>query len=408
MRNLGIAIYHIGPYHRARLTAASRGGRVVALELYGSDRSSGWDRVDRIPGCDCLTLFPDRGANRGRAAERRIDWALSAARVDVVAIPGWSDRAAVAVLNWCLRNGAPAVILSDSTRCDGPRSWWKELIKRRIVANFAAGLVAGRRQREYLMDLGMEASRLHTGYDVVDNDHFAAGADAVRCESATWRQRLGLPERYFLAASRLVAEKNLPRLVHAYHRYRRSVGDDAWSLVIVGDGPERARLVRLIDELGIASAVTLRGFCQYPDMPHFFGLAEAFILASTSESWGLVVNEAMAAGLPVLVSSRCGCAPDLVAEAHNGWTFEPFDIDEMAAVMCRVAATDCDRGAMGRVSREIVGHWTPLRFADSLWQAADLAMKAPCGRPRLTDQALLRLLSRTRLGEGGAEVRPDR
>jgi glycosyltransferase involved in cell wall biosynthesis len=117
--------------------------------------------------------------------------------------------------------------------------------------------------------------------------------------------------------------------------------------------------------------------------------------ASTTEQWGLVVNEAMAAGLPVLVSDRCGCAPDLVEVGVNGFTFDPCGVEELAGLMQRVAAmTDGQRDAMGRASQRIIADWGPERFADGLMQAVQAALRRPPPTPSLFDQALVWALAR--------------
>ena len=84
------------------------------------------------------------------------------------------------------------------------------------------------------------------------------------------------------------------------------------------------------------------GFKQYHDLPAYYGLAGAFVHTSTVEQWGLVVNEAMAAGLPVLVSRNCGCAADLVQDGVNGFAFDPLDGDRMAALLTKVAGLSAD------------------------------------------------------------------
>jgi glycosyltransferase involved in cell wall biosynthesis len=112
-----------------------------------------------------------------------------------------------------------------------------------------------------------------------------------------------------------------------------------------------------------------------------------------SETWGLTVNEAMAAGLPVLVSERCGCARDLVVEGRNGFTFDPCDVEALSKLMLRLSSTPEDqREAMGRASQEIIARWTPETFAEGLWRAVGAAHAAP--RPSLSalDRVLLRLL----------------
>src|SRR5690606_39375525 len=126
----------------------------------------------------------------------------------------------------------------------------------------------------------------------------------------------------------------------------------------------------------------------------FYGLAGAFVHASTTEQWGLVVNEAMAAGLPVLVSERCGCVPDLVRDGENGFTFDPFDVEELAGLMQRIAAmTDGQRRALGEAGRRIIAAWEPERFADELMRAVEVARARP-PRPASFDQMLLRAVVR--------------
>ena len=165
-----------------------------------------------------------------------------------------------------------------------------------------------------------------------------------RAGDPSFRTRFGLPQRFFLASNRFLPKKNLPGLLRAFAQYRTAAGADPWDLVLLGDGPLRPDVERLIADIGLAGAVHLPGFKQYPELPAYYGLAGAFVHASTSEQWGLVVNEAMAAGLPVLVSDRCGCAPDLVAEGINGFTFPPEDHVRLAGLMSEVAAQPDRRG----------------------------------------------------------------
>ena len=228
--------------------------------------------------------------------------------------------------------------MSDSARHDEPRRRPREAAKRRVVRLFSSGVVAGDLHKEYACALGLPAATVFAGYDVVDNKHFDRGARAARRAAARWRGRLGLPARFFLASSRFIARKNLLRLLDAYARYRRRAGAGAWGLVLLGDGELRADLERRIARADLAGQVILPGFRQYDELPAYYGLAGAFVHAATSEQWGLVVNEAMASGLPVLVSERCGCAPDLVSEGVNGFTFDPCDVDQLAGLMQRVAA----------------------------------------------------------------------
>ena len=283
--------------------------------------------------------------------------------------------------------------MSDSTERDLPRHRWREAVKRRIVALHGSAFVAGTRQRDYLVSLGMAADCVRLGFDVVDNEHFAHGADLARRNAVAERARLGLPERYFLAVCRFVPEKNLLRLIEGYGQYRRRArgdGDGAWRLVIVGDGPLRQEASQLIGARGLADDVSLVGFRQYAELPAYYGLAGAFVHASTMEPWGLVVNEAMAAGLPVIVSERCGCVEDLVT-GRNGYRFDPSDAEGLGRLLHHVASAGCEREALAREGRAVIAAWTPDRFASGLREAALLALHRPASGTSL-DQCLVRAL----------------
>jgi glycosyltransferase involved in cell wall biosynthesis len=312
----------------------------------------------------------------------------------VVCINGWSFGGAIAALTWCLSHQVPAIVMSESTAIDEPRYWWKEAIKRRIVGLCSAALVGGSRHRDYLMALGAPSDQIFTGYDVIDNEHFRAGAEMARKSDQELRARLELPTRYFMACCRFAPKKNLSRLIRAYARYRGDAGGTAWSLVIVGEGELKDELVALRDQLELGASVQFAGPKSYDELPTYYGLASAFVHASTTEQWGLVVNEAMAAGLPVLVSERCGCAQDLVNPGVNGVQFDPYDIEALARAMRDVAADSCDHRGMGQASQEIVACWSPDRFAKNLAKAAETALQHAKPKPSLIDRALLHMLCR--------------
>jgi glycosyltransferase involved in cell wall biosynthesis len=394
----------VGHYHHARISALAMLGRmgIVVLSIGGISGFREFRlREDAAGSYRLRTLFPqDFYAD---LPPRRVKIALHAELQHlapaVVLIQGWSESYSLAALDWCLKTQTPAIVTSESQITDFPRSAWKEHVKRRVIAGFRSALVGGKPHVEYLAQLGMPRERIFTGYDVVDNAHFASGADAARADASAVRARLNLPERFFLASGRFIEKKNFPRLLQAYTRYRdavlRTAREPLWSLVLLGDGELRPELERLRAGLGLAEHVLLPGFKGYQELPAFYGLASAFVHPSTTEQWGLVVNEAMATGLPVLVSKPCGCAPDLVEEGRNGWTFDPSDVGALSELMVRVSAmTPADRSALGAASRQIIGCWTPEHFGTGLLEAARIALATPAPRRGLVDRALLRLLSR--------------
>jgi len=283
--------------------------------------------------------------------------------------------------------------MSDSAEHDFPRHFWKEWIKKQLVACFSAALVGGQPQRDYVWRLGISADRIFTGYDAVDNDYFASRADEVRQKKNKTRQQLGLQKPFILTIARFIAEKNLSGAMQAYAQYVQCRGSSAWNWVICGDGPLKDELVDLRQKLSLNSHVNFPGFVQYENLPLYYGLAQVFWLPSVKDTWGLVVNEAMACGLPVLVSRSCGCCEDLVHEEENGFSFDPRDIDGMGAKLLKISDGDCDLVHMGRKSRSIISHWGCDTFAQNLWKAAEVAYRTAVLRNNLTASAILKGLT---------------
>jgi glycosyltransferase involved in cell wall biosynthesis len=353
-----------------------------------------WDVIRGAEGFERHTLFMNNAEAKDiRDIAHRVYATLDNVNPEVVAIPGWQSKFSLIALDWCLRNRIPSILLSESTYNDFLRKKWVEKIKSHIVRLFDSGFVGGTESAYYLEKLGLPKERVFCGYDVVENDHFRTAAEAVRENSTLYLTKLGLPDKYFLANGRFVAKKNLLFLIEAYAIYVSVAGRDSWKLVLVGDGPLRQCIETLIHELGLQDSVSLLGFRQYAELPYYYGLAGAFIHASTSEQWGLVVNEAMASSLPLLVSNRCGCVPDLLHEGVNGFSFDPDDLGQLSELMFRVSSGSIDVRAMGRSSLHIISRWPPLKFADGLFMAAASATRKHSGRKHaFCSRSILRAL----------------
>jgi glycosyltransferase involved in cell wall biosynthesis len=345
----------------------------------------------------------DSGDRRWRRElQRKLRRALDEIKPQVVAVPGWSFADALGALSWCIETNTPTVVMSESTAWDERRAGWKEWIKGRLVRLNSAGLAGGTPHADYLAQLGLPRDRIFKGYDIVDNDYFAAKTAEARSQKSEVGSRKSLPENYFLASARFVEKKNLRRLIEAYARYRamaeksqiKNRKSKIWALVLLGDGPLRETLNSQLSSLNLHGHVLLPGFKQYDELPAYFGLAGAFVHASTTEQWGLVVNEAMASGLPVLVSSRCGCAADLVQEGVNGFQFDPANVDELAQLLLKISGDDFPLADFGAASLRIIAIWGPERFASGLRDAVAAALKNPRPRAGLVDRLLLRALLR--------------
>ena len=385
---VAVVFHHIGPYHHARLNAAADKLSVTGIE-WSAKGYDAWGAAEAPARYARLSLFTEASDRYPDSRQRReaFRWALEQASPDVVAVNGWNNFGSLAAANCCVRRGIPMVVMSESARQDEPRTWWKEMIKRRVVGLYSAALVGGQRHVEYLVELGMPRDRIFTGYDVVDNAYFARRAVEIQNSKFEILRKYGLPENYFLASARFIEKKNLPGLIRAYEEYRQTsevgrqrseVGKERapWDLVILGGGPLKADLCRLISDLRLHAHVHLPGFKQYDELPVYYALAKAFVHASTTEQWGLVVNEAVASGLPVIVSERCGCVPELVR--GNGFTFDPIDERELPSRLLQIASlSDDERRSLGDASYRIAENFAPEHFGEGLEQAAKLALTHP-------------------------------
>ena len=417
-----LSFLNYGPYHLARLDAAQRlagidGEKFCGLEMARVQSEYSWgDIAGEKPRC----ASPETPLEDVCGT----DWLAYLAPIidevapDVCAVAGYSHPAMLSLITLCVQRSIPWVIMSDSREIDMPRKKWREWMKSRIVRLASSGFAAGRVHTEYLGKLGLPPARCFTGYDVVDNDFFDKEAARFReqdCASARAGDAATSP--YFLSPSRFIPEKNLFRLLEAYACYRRQAdaangsGSTPRALCILGDGELRSALIGHAVSLGlevVASApwegsrshaaaafpvVYLPGFRQISELPRFYAHADAVILASTKDTWGLVINEAMASSLPVLVSNHCGSAPELVREGINGYTFDPYRVDELAGLMTRLAELpERERESLGEGGKRLIADWGLDRFAGGLSEAAKKALEEGPKKAGLLDRALLKSL----------------
>lgn len=362
-----------GPYHIARLRALRLCHPVVALEHSSNDPDYNWDAIEQKHEARVVSLSKGEGKSKtGSSFMASLADELVRFSADVIAIPGYSEPFALAALRVSHALGIPAVLMSDTHAGSVSGSLSREILKRQLLPLYQSALVAGSPHAEYLASLGFPENKIETGFDVVDNRHFANAISGSANNAST---RCDLPQSYFFCSARFISKKNLLGLLEAFALYRREQGEGAWDLVLAGDGPLRDTITRRAAELSVASGVYFLGHRSYADLPAAYARAGAFVLPSTVDEWGLVVNEAMAAGLPVLVSKGAGCHRDLVENGVNGFVFDPMNVAELSRLM-GVIATSARRKEMGDASRRVVANWDLDRFATGFVVAAEIAKRS--------------------------------
>jgi glycosyltransferase involved in cell wall biosynthesis len=246
-------------------------------------------------------------------------------RPDVLVIGGYAVFAEQLAYAYAALTRTPYVIHSE-THALRPRRLHiraaKRLLLRPLISHAAAGLAAGTAAAHYLESYGLDANRIRIFPNTVDVRRYREAAEAARRAAPEVLLRLGVPERYVLFAGRLIDVKGVKDLAEALRR----LGDDAPVTVVAGEGPGA-------EDLRGLPSVQLVGFRQQDELLELMSLAHAVVIPSRADAWGVAVNEALAVGTPVIVSSAVGAALDLVRDGVDGASFAAGDIDALAGLL---------------------------------------------------------------------------
>jgi 1,2-diacylglycerol 3-alpha-glucosyltransferase len=282
---------------------------------------------------------------------------------------GYNYAASWEALVWARRHGAAFVLWSESNGQDArsgrPGVEW---LKAYFLRHCNGFVVPGKASFEYLKSLRSAETGIVTAPNAVDNDFYAHQAAKIRAHAGEFREKLKLPQRYVLFVGRMVAEKGIFDLLEAYAK----LDDDLRSqlgLVFVGEGVRKDELARRAQRVS-PGTVSVLGFAQRDDLAGLYALAEVLVLPTHSEPWGLVVNEAMACGLPIIVSSVAGCSADLIADGGNGYVVPPRDPEKLSSAISLVVRQPELQRQMSLCSLERIRSYSSEACANGLAAAA--------------------------------------
>jgi glycosyltransferase involved in cell wall biosynthesis len=227
--------------------------------------------------------------------------------------------------------------------------------------------VPGKASFNYLQSLGSPETKISTAPNAVDNNFFAAQAAKVRVAAAEFRRELKLPDRFILFVGRLVPEKGVFDLLEAYAKLESSLRSEI-ALVFAGDGISRRELKLRADQINPGNVIFTE-FLHREDLPAFYALAEVLVLPTHSDPWGLVVNEAMACGLPIIVTDVAGCSDDLVRDGWNGYVIPVRDPDKLGHAIGAVVRCPQKRQEMSERSLHRIQNFSPEACAAGLASA---------------------------------------
>lgn len=302
--------------------------------------------------------------------------ALDRAVPAAVLCGGYSYLSSWMARSWARRHQAPLLLWCESTEHDArPGYATVEFLKARFLNYCEAFVVPGKSSSSYLASLGVAQEEIFTAPNAVDIDFFSRHAGLAQNSPHT-RAELGLPDRFFLYVGRLVTEKGIFDLLEAYAKLAPEIRS-AIGLVFVGDGAERKELTRRISDFG-SDSVRCLGFAHREELAQVYGLAEAFVFPTHTDPWGLVVNEAMACGLPIIITNVAGCAADLVQDGWNGLVVPARNPASLTSAMSWLAGRPQLGAQMGARSVKRIQSYSPEACAAGMANA----VKIVCSRER--------------------------
>ena len=360
----------IAPYRIPVFNALTRHPEVEPHVIFLSETDSSlreWEvRKNEIAfSYEVLPSFRRRVGKYNLLLNRGITTALRRAAPDVLLCGGYSYVAGWQAAAWARRRGVPVLLWIESTAQDRRRNFPAiERLKKRFVESSDGFVVPGRSSAEYLKAFGVAEHMIFHAPNAVDNDFFASRS-GQKCDT---NPSVRLPPRFFLFVGRLVAGKGVFDLMAAYGKLPPSLREN-FSLVFAGGGTCRPELERLAHRIR-PGKIVFTGFLEKEDLASIYGRAAVLVFPTHSDVWGLVVNEAMASGLPVIATSVAGCVADLVQDGWNGLVVPPSNPDTLAYAMESLAVNPELRASMAVHSRQRSREYSPEACARGLAQSA--------------------------------------
>lgn len=340
-----------------------------------------WD-APLLDGYD-WTLLPNRSPWPGadhplRFVHPAIAGILARERYDAVIVHGYAHATEWLAFLGAWRSRTPVLLRGESTLL-GRRPPWVAAAKRlalgALLRRVDGALAIGSLNREFYRAYGVPDERIFWVPYAVDNARFRADAERWHASRPALRAALGLPPDLpvVLYAGKLISRKRPLDLLDAYARV---AADHPAAVVFVGEGAERPRILAASARHGL-SRVVITGFVNLNEIGRYYAAADVLVLPSSHEPWGLVLNEGMCFGLPLVASDAVGAAPDLVRAGDNGFVYPVGDVAALADALRRLLADPALRERMGARSSEIVAGFSYDADIDGILRALRCVTAGP-------------------------------
>jgi glycosyltransferase involved in cell wall biosynthesis len=374
--HVGYVVSHPIHYQAPLLRRIASTPDIHLTVLYSSDqslrryRSNGfarevhWSDIDLLSGYRHIFLpgiWKDAPVSDWRPFSYGLGRIIRQQRFDVLWVHSLGRATSIAAIGLSYLHGVPVLVRDEANEISRVRGAIKNYVRtgsRHLLYSAISGFLAigTLNRRQYLAD-GVEPRRIFDMPYAVDNDDWQRRIRDARGRVGQLRQQFGLePDRpVILTVARLAEQKGHMSLFEAWRELKRTTASNSPYLILVGDGPLRDRLTAAASGL---SDIRFAGFKSQTELAAFYALAGIFVLPSLWESWGLVINEAMNAGCPIVASDKVGSAHDLLRDGTNGFRFEAGNARQLAAVLRRLLESSARRAEMRNASLHRIRAWS--------------------------------------------------
>jgi len=358
-------------YWPARLAALSStllksGHEFFVIEISGEGSLYSFAEKSATDNINWCCLYPkDKIEDLNHSiAKQKVKEKLEEINPDVVLAGAFAFVSGIAAIDWAKSKDKAVVIFDDSKKSDVKRNFVVNLVKKAIYNYVDAIFCPSAEWIDTFVGWGFKKEAVFYGENVVDNDFWEQKCDHTR----------NLPQHYFLCVGRQVERKNFQTVMSSFCRFLSDNPDSPYELLLAGDGPMRKQLESLICPEH-KDKIHFLPFQSQEQLRELYQRASFFIMPSAAEQWGLVVNEAMASGCPIVISHQCGCAKTLVQNNINGFYFDAKDAKDLNNVFEKINKMSANEiNDMRVASKNIIRDWGLERFTQGAVDAINYSL----------------------------------
>lgn len=375
-------------YWPARLEAlrrymAQQQTSLDVIEIAGKGSPYSFDKKHQSENSSWHILFPNSKPEElsGKTIKPVLFALLDKINPDVLLAGAIAFPSGALAVQWANSRPNKRVIIFDDSKIESvKRNKLVNFIKKSVYNGVDAMLYPADPWLKTGEFWGFSRKQIFFGVDVVDNSF--------------WSHPTGtkiFDFKYFVAAGRQITQKNFYSIIKAFHLYLQKINiSEAYKLILIGNGPEHDKIMKYIIDNNLNKMIVCMDFVSQDKLRDIYHNADVLCLASSNETWGLVINEAMNAGCAIIASKECGATEVLVHHKNNGYIVSSDNILEIAeAMLAYHQLTFAEKQLMSKKSKKIISDWGLERFCSGAMEAIHFVVENPRSNTTLLSKIII-------------------